>query len=215
MDGFEIAGDRFTPRPISFVYGIFAKHKPGGDGIILCNGELWRRERARAHDVFRKLAQGDRRTKRAIQRHTRLMVEGLHSTINGNRGGSSAVLDPVYHLSFCFGNIIQELVFGWWYTIGSPEFLRLKHLFDETLTAVASPSMLVVDCWPWLRHVIPTYYKYCRDGFALQKFFADAVDERMAEFIDGDEREWIPPGDNFIDIYLQEHWTGAEDRQKL
>jgi len=146
------------------------------------------------------------------------MVEKLASTASSR--GCTAIVDPIYHLSFCFGNIIHELVMGWWYTIGSPEFLRVKRLFDDTLTAVASPSMLVVDCWPWMRHFIPTYYSYCRDGFALQKFFADAVEERMAEFCDsGSEgKELLPPADNFIDIYLREHWqdTGsAEDREIL
>lgn len=176
-----------------------------GDGIILCSGELWQCERTRAHSALRQLARNDR-IKHAIYRHTRHMIEAITIT-------TATSIDPVYYLSYCFGNIIHELVFGYSYPIGAEEFMRLKRHFDSTLTAVASPSMMLVDRWPWMRAAIPTYHRYCRDGFALQKFLMSEVERHMAEMKARGERD---KGDkdggegNFVDFYLREHWMGKE-----
>ncbi|VDM50315.1 unnamed protein product [Toxocara canis] len=102
-------------------------------------------------------------------------------------------------IAFCVGNIIQDLVLGMNYEFGDKNFLRFKKLIDSTLADVASVQMLMVDSYPWMRFFLPTYYRYYRNGFALQKFFLEHIDEHEKHVSSDDEE----PTD-FIDAYIKE-----------
>ncbi|VDK20921.1 unnamed protein product [Anisakis simplex] len=64
---------------------------------------------------------------------------------------------------------------------------------------VASVQMLMVDNYPWMRFFLPTYYRYYKNGFALQRFFLDHIDVHEYNLSSDDEEST-----DFIDAYIKE-----------
>lgn len=59
--------------------------------------------------------------------------------------------------------------------------------------------MLVIDQYPFLRWIFPAYWRYLRNGFALQRFFLKEIESHIKEFNMNNNGE---DSDNFIDAYL-------------
>ncbi|MFH4982220.1 hypothetical protein AB6A40_008929, partial [Gnathostoma spinigerum] len=189
-------GDKFSGRPMSYLYGIFTHHKPDGDGIILAQNEKWRYQRRFALRVFRDFGMGKNIMETKIHYHTARLIKHIQRTIHKE---AIDVMNVHLPLAFCVGNIIQDLVIGKNYEFGDENFLRFKRMIDSTLCDVASVSMLMIDTYPWIRWFLPTYYRYYRNGFALQRFFLTEIDEHEKHLtVEGEE-----PSD-FIDAYIRE-----------
>ena len=58
--------------------------------------------------------------------------------------------------------------------------------------------MQFVDYFPFLRFLVPYYYKYVKDGFEIQKFFLAEIQRHEDVF----DKEKEPT--NFIDAYLRD-----------
>lgn len=58
--------------------------------------------------------------------------------------------------------------------------------------------MLLIDSFPWMRYILPSHWRYLREGFSLQRFFLDEI-SRHEQKIDS-----IKEPDNFIDCYLKD-----------
>uniref|UniRef100_A0A0N5BKP7 Cytochrome P450 n=1 Tax=Strongyloides papillosus TaxID=174720 RepID=A0A0N5BKP7_STREA len=190
--------DIFSSRPNTFIYGIFTGHKPHGDGIILADGERWYTQRNFAVKVFREFGVGSKRMEYKIMLHTHRMLVNIFKKMKGSR---KIVVDLHHIISFTVGNIIHDLVMGRYYEFHDPEFMHFKELIDAILRDFTSIQMLVVDCYPFMRYFLPTYYRYKRNGFKLQKFFMDEI-ERHESKIENCLEEIKP--NNFIDAYLLE-----------
>ena len=63
--------------------------------------------------------------------------------------------------------------------------------------------MLLVDRWPFLRFFFPAYWRYIRDGFALQRFLSREVETHIAHLRAAHEKDEHPEEpESFIDAYL-------------
>lgn len=137
------------------------------------------------------------------------------------------------------GNIIHDLILGKNYEYGDQEFLRFKKLIDSTLKDVCtnnqfvnfnnsksdfridffithqfqfvSVPMLLVDRYPIVRFLLPTYYRYCKNGFALQHFFLKHIEEHEKAIVTSTNEDNEP--NDFIDAYLRNMIKYAEGRQ--
>ncbi|TKR77612.1 hypothetical protein L596_018547 [Steinernema carpocapsae] len=199
-------GDVFAGRPDSFLYGIFTNHRKEGDGIILAEGERWQAQRRFALRAFRNLGMGTKKMDETIMYHVNELLVRIQKEIYYSE---STIIDLHYPLAFCIGNIIQEMVMGRTYCYNDPEFLYFKHLIDNTLKGVASVQMLLVDEYPWMRHILPGYKSYVNDGFALQKFFLDEIERHEKDL------DMNADSDNFIDAYLKDMKNGEKELSKL
>ncbi|VDM98660.1 unnamed protein product [Thelazia callipaeda] len=193
-EAFVSQGNIFAGRPMSFVYGIFSNHHRDGDGIILAQNEKWSIQRRFALKVFRDFGMGKNLMEQRIRHYTDALIQHLYQQ-------GTALINLHLPIAFCVGNIIQDLVLGKNYQYGDEEFLRFKRLIDSTLKDFASIPMLLVDRYPFLRFLLPTYYRYCKNGFALQKFFLKHINEHERK-ITASLREDDEPND-FIDAYLR------------
>ncbi|KAI1715123.1 cytochrome p450 domain-containing protein [Ditylenchus destructor] len=182
-------------RPMSFLYGIFTRHQTDGDGIILSQGERWKRQRSFALQAFRHLGMGRSRAEAIINHHKNELLTRLDGYC---QEGLEEVSDVHFLLAFCFGNVIQDFVMGRHYNYNHPEFLWLKECIDKTLKGVASIWMLIVDSYPWMRFFIPAYWRYKKHGFELQQFFLEEIGRHIQTFDASAEP------DNFIDAYLKD-----------
>uniref|UniRef100_A0AC34PW10 Cytochrome P450 n=1 Tax=Panagrolaimus sp. JU765 TaxID=591449 RepID=A0AC34PW10_9BILA len=192
----NLYGNEIAGRPQSYLYGIFTGHKKDGDGIILCQGEKWDAQRKFALKTFHNFGMGKQIMESKINYHKNLLLKRLFGLCDTD--AKTAVVDPEEHLSFCVGNIINDMVIGRYYHFGEPEFLKFKELIDNTLEGFASVSMQLVDMYPCLRHVLPYYQKYCQDGFEIQHYFLREIEEHDKNFDENAEPT------NFIDAYLSE-----------
>uniref|UniRef100_A0AC35FMZ9 Cytochrome P450 n=1 Tax=Panagrolaimus sp. PS1159 TaxID=55785 RepID=A0AC35FMZ9_9BILA len=187
----QIAG-----RPQGFVYGIFTKHQKDGDGIILCQGERWSAQRRFALKTFRNFGMGKGVMEHRINKHKGLLLQRMENICDlRTRIG---VIDLHLHISFCVGNIINDLVMGRHYHYGDDEFYKFKTLIDNTLKGFASKSMQFIDFFPFLRFVIPYYYQYIKEGFEIQKFFLEEIHRHEKTYDKNEEPT------NFIDAYLRD-----------
>uniref|UniRef100_A0A915PPI1 SXP/RAL-2 family protein Ani s 5-like cation-binding domain-containing protein n=1 Tax=Setaria digitata TaxID=48799 RepID=A0A915PPI1_9BILA len=193
-------GSVFAGRPMSFVYGIFSNHHPDGDGIILSQNERWSQQRRFALKVFRDFGMGKNMMEQKIRHYADTLVQHLKKEIEDG-GLKTAVTDLHLPITFCVGNIIQDLVLGKNCQYGDQEFLRFKKLIDSTLKDFVSIPMLLVDRYPIVRFLLPTYYRYCKNGFALQRFFLRHIEEHE-KAIDASTDKGDEPND-FIDAYLK------------
>lgn len=114
-------------------------------------------------------------------------------------------------IAFCVGNIIQDLVLGKNYEFGDQEFLQLRKLIDSTLKDFNSIPMLLVDRYPFIRFFLPTYYRYRRNGFALQQFFLKHIDEHEKALLTSGNIDDEPR--DFIDAYLKHMIRYTEEKQ--
>lgn len=78
------SGNIFAGRPMSFVYGIFSKHHPDGDGIILSQNEKWSHQRRFALKVFRDFGMGKNMMEQKIRYYTDTLVQYLKKEIGAN-----------------------------------------------------------------------------------------------------------------------------------
>ena len=122
-------------RPQDFVYGIFTKHRKDGDGIILCQGDTWTSQRRFALKTFHNFGMGKKVMESKINYHKNLLLRRLSGLCDTDTG--IGVVDLHLHISFCVGNIINDLVMGRFYHFGEPEFLKFKKLIDNTLEGVS------------------------------------------------------------------------------
>lgn len=71
--------------------------------------------------------------------------------------------------------------------------------------------MLLVDRYPALRFLLPTYYRYCRNGFTLQRFFLKHIDEHEKAILASVQKDEEPT--DFIDAYLKHMIKYTEQKQ--
>uniref|UniRef100_A0A0N4ZRC3 Cytochrome P450 n=1 Tax=Parastrongyloides trichosuri TaxID=131310 RepID=A0A0N4ZRC3_PARTI len=197
--------DIFSARPNTYLYGIFTGHKPHGDGIILADGDNWYTQRNFAIKIFREFGVGSKRMEYKIMLHTHRMLVNI---LKKMRGSKKIVIDLHHIISFTVGNIIHDLVMGKYYEFHDPEFIHFKELIDSILKDFASIQMMVVDCYPFMRYFLPTYYRYKNNGFQLQKFFMDEI-ERHSSKIENSLEKFRPT--NFIDAYLLEMYKSDDE----
>ncbi|VIO93719.1 Uncharacterized protein BM_BM2557 [Brugia malayi] len=202
-------GNIFAGRPMSFVYGIFSNHHPDGDGIILSQNEKWNHQRRFALRVFRNFGVGKNMMEQKIRYYADTLIQHLKKEIAAS-GLKTAVIDLHLPITFCVGNIIHDLVLGKNYEYGDKEFLRFKKLIDSTLKDFVSIPMLLVDRYPIIRFLLPTYYRYCKNGFALQRFFLKHIDEHEKAIITSTDKDDEP--NDFIDAYLKNMIKYTEQR---
>ncbi|EFO25368.1 cytochrome P450 [Loa loa] len=203
-------GNIFAGRPMSFVYGIFSDHHPDGDGIILSQNEKWNQQRRFALRVFRNFGMGKNMMEQKIRYYADILIQHLKKQI-ASTGLKSAVTDLHLPITFCVGNIIHDLVLGKNYVYGDQEFLRFKKLIDSILKDFVSVPMLLVDRYPLVRFLLPTYYRYCKNGFALQRFFLKHIDEHEKRIINSTNKDDEP--NDFIDAYLKNMIKYTKERQ--
>uniref|UniRef100_A0AC35U106 Cytochrome P450 n=1 Tax=Rhabditophanes sp. KR3021 TaxID=114890 RepID=A0AC35U106_9BILA len=202
--------DIFSARPNSFVYGIFTGHKKHGDGIILADGEKWHAQRSFAIKTFKEFGVGSKKLESKILFHTHRLTAQIYKKMGED---CQVELDLHHLLSWCIGNIIHDLVMGKYYDFMDPDFIHFKELIDSVLRDFASPKMMLIDRYPWIRHVMPFYTNYKKNGMRLQKFFLDEIERHESKI--GITIEDFKPS-NFIDAYLQEmNQSHDEELSKL
>ncbi|CEF63385.1 Cytochrome P450 18a1 [Strongyloides ratti] len=195
----------FSSRPNTYVYGIFTGHKPHGDGIILADGDKWYTQRNFALKVFREFGVGSKRMEYKIMLHTHRMLVNIFKRM----GDSKKIVIDLHHvISYTVGNIIHDLVMGRYYEFYDPEFMHFKELIDSILKDFTSIQMLIVDCYPFMRYFLPTYYRYKRNGFKLQKFFMDEIERHSSKIQNSLETF---KATNFIDAYLLEMYKSQDE----
>lgn len=197
--------DIFADRPtFSFVFGIFNGHQPDGDGIIIARQQIWQKNRRFALHAFRDLGMGRPPMETRICYHKDALINRLAGAAIQSNG---QITDLYVQFSFCLGNIIQDMVMGRHHEYNDPEFIHFKELIDRTIKQTNSFQMLFVDRFPWLRAFVPAYWRYIRDGFALQRLFLHEIDVRIQhlngqqQLQDGRQNDDTEP-DCFIDAYL-------------
>uniref|UniRef100_A0A8R1XRW5 Cytochrome P450 n=1 Tax=Onchocerca volvulus TaxID=6282 RepID=A0A8R1XRW5_ONCVO len=203
-------GNIFAGRPMSFVYGIFSNHCPDGDGIILSQNEKWSHQKRFALRVFRDFGMGNNMMEQKIRHYTDILIQQLRKQI-GASGLETTITDLHLPITFCVGNIIHDLVLGKNYEYGDQEFLRFKKLIDSILKDFVSIPMLVVDRYPVVRFLLPTYYRFCKNGFALQRFFLKHIEEHEKAIITSTSKDDEP--NDFIDAYLKNMIKYTEKRE--
>ncbi|KAM3719412.1 3-ketosteroid oxygenase [Dirofilaria immitis] len=204
-------GNIFAGRPMSFVYGIFSNHHPDGDGIILSQNEKWSSQRRFALKVFRDFGVGKNMMEQKIRHYANTLIQHLRKQLGANGLLKTAITDLNLPITFCVGNIIHDLVLGKNYEYGDQEFLRFKKLIDSTLKDFVSIPMLLVDRYPIVRFLLPTYYRYCKNGFELQRFFLKHIDEHEKAIITSTSKNDEPK--DFIDAYLKNMIKYVEKRE--
>ncbi|CAD5235021.1 unnamed protein product [Bursaphelenchus xylophilus] len=188
-------GEHFTGRPTTYLYTLFTRHSPDGDGIILCRGPRWQAQRRIALRAFRGFGMGKKEMEARIMHHARIMIKRTSAQIKKNNNG--LITDLHYALAYCFGNIIHDLVMGTRFEHDDGDFFRFKRMLDHTLEGVASVEMLLVNSFPWMRHILPRFRRYVSEGFALQNFFKNEIERHAKALKEGEI------ADNFIDFYLK------------
>ncbi|CAJ0586736.1 unnamed protein product, partial [Mesorhabditis spiculigera] len=188
-------GDAFAGRPTSFLWSLFTRGRKDGDGIILCQKERWQQNRMFALRTFSEFGMGGDMMAQKVMLQAETLVDHIRERMDGAK---SMVFDPHYPLANCVGNIIHDLIIGKTFAYGDAEFDRFKNLIDSTLKDVASWQMMMCDTYPFLARFFPSFYRYKKNGFALQQWFLDEI-ERHEENLscDGDPRD-------FMEAYLRE-----------
>uniref|UniRef100_A0A7E4ZRL2 Cytochrome P450 n=1 Tax=Panagrellus redivivus TaxID=6233 RepID=A0A7E4ZRL2_PANRE len=194
----SLFGNELAGRPSGYIYGLFSKHQPDGDGIILCQGERWSAQRRFALRTLRDFGMGKSLLENKINDHLSLLLKRMDSYLENDNGVCKANIDLSLHLSFCVGGIINDLVMGRHHYFGDPEFLYFKKLIDNTLKGFASPSLQLVDAVPLTRFIVPYYRQYIREGFAIQNYFIEEIKKHMKTF------DVTTEPTNFIDAYLKD-----------
>ena len=69
--------DAFAGRPTSFLYTLFSKHNPEGDGIILARGPSARLQRRLALNSLRQLGIGGAKMEARINYHKDELIDRL------------------------------------------------------------------------------------------------------------------------------------------
>ncbi|KAL3082205.1 hypothetical protein niasHT_037843 [Heterodera trifolii] len=166
----------FADRPThSFLYGIFNKHQPDGDGIILARRAVAQKHRRFALGAFRQLGIHGPRGESLVRLHVDELVQRL-----AEKALHDPLLDDLHsQFAFCIGNIINHFVFGRNYKYNDQEFLRSKRLIERATKEVSNPQLLLVDTYPSLRFLLPAYWRYCRVGFELQRQFLREIDAHI------------------------------------
>uniref|UniRef100_A0A1I8BAA3 Cytochrome P450 n=1 Tax=Meloidogyne hapla TaxID=6305 RepID=A0A1I8BAA3_MELHA len=196
--------DIFADRPtFSYSYGVFNNFQPDGDGIVLARQQVWKKNRSFAMSALKNLGMGRSEMENRINVHKNALILRLTEIANNKNG---IVVDIDKQFDFCAGNVIHDLIFGRHYIeYNHPEFVHLKQLIDNAIKEVASVQMLIVNCWPWARALFPAYWRYVRQGFALQRFFLKEVDIHIAKIkeskkLNGNEMD---EPECFIEAYLK------------
>ncbi|EYB88306.1 hypothetical protein Y032_0249g116 [Ancylostoma ceylanicum] len=189
-------GPAFAGRPSGYIWSMFTKNSVHGDGIILCEGERWEQIREFAHKIFRNFGLGRTQMEEKIVHHINYMIGHIDAKLHGNQ---SIKLDMEEPISLCVANIIQDFVLGKSHTFGDPQFRKFKSLIDAVLTDVASKSVQMVNAYPILAYLpIPALRRYKENGFALQRYFLNAIREHRERLeMDGEPRD-------FMEAYLRE-----------
>ncbi|KAL6736123.1 hypothetical protein Aduo_006509 [Ancylostoma duodenale] len=189
-------GPAFAGRPSGYIWSMFTKNSVHGDGIILCEGERWEQIREFAHKIFRNFGLGRTQMEEKIVHHINYMIGHIDAKLHGNH---SIKLDMDEPISLCVANIIQDFVLGKSHTFGDPQFRKFKSLIDAVLSDVASKSVQMVNAYPILAYLpIPALRRYKENGFALQRYFLNAIREHRERLeMDGEPRD-------FMEAYLRE-----------
>uniref|UniRef100_A0A914VHD7 Uncharacterized protein n=1 Tax=Plectus sambesii TaxID=2011161 RepID=A0A914VHD7_9BILA len=191
-------GDTFAGRYIGFVYGIFTRHVIDGTGIILSQKAGWQAQRRFSLHVFRNFGMGSNLMERKVMHQTWILIDHIKHEMNNNK---SQVMNLELAISLCVGNIIHDLIMGRGFEYGDPKFTHFKHLIDSTLKQVASPQLLFIDTYPWLRFIIPGALgltQYSKNGFAIQDFFLNEIEDHKKVL----KLDSAP--EDYIDCYLLE-----------
>ncbi|KAE9416331.1 hypothetical protein Angca_006475, partial [Angiostrongylus cantonensis] len=188
-------GAAFAGRPSGYIWSMFTKDSVHGDGIILCEGERWEQIREFAHKIFRNFGLGRIQMEERITHHIDYMIGHIDARLHGKQ----IKLDMEEPISLCVANIIQDFVLGKWHKFGDPQFRMFKNLIDAVLSDVASKSVQLVNAYPVLACLpIPALRRYRENGFALQRYFLNAIREHEQHLeMDGEPRD-------FIEAYLRE-----------
>ncbi|KJH50399.1 unspecific monooxygenase [Dictyocaulus viviparus] len=212
-------GTAFAGRPCGYIWSMFTKDSVHGDGIILCEGERWEQIREFAHKIFRNFGLGRTQMEEKITHHIDYMIGHIDAKLHGKQ---QIKLDMEEPLSLCVANIIQDFVLGKSHEFGDPQFRKFKNLIDSVLSdvsfiiaiayetmlrlshnlhryQVASKSVQLVNAYPILAFLpIPALKRYKENGFALQRYFLNAIREHKEHLeMDGEPRD-------FIEAYLRE-----------
>uniref|UniRef100_A0A183CFG0 Cytochrome P450 n=1 Tax=Globodera pallida TaxID=36090 RepID=A0A183CFG0_GLOPA len=188
--------DKFADRPThSFLYGIFNKHQPDGDGIILARREVAQKNRRFALGAFRQLGISGTRGEALI----RLQVDSLVRRL-AEKALHEPLLDDLHsQFAFCIGNIIHHLVTGRHYGYNDSEFLQSKKLID-----------CVVEERLFLREIDAHVERLQLQLQLHQRQCQDGTERRHQQTADG---EHVDQGDGLTTAMSEEITTATTSRR--
>jgi hypothetical protein len=163
---------------------MFSNNQPDGNGIILCQNGRWQAQRRFSLHIFRNFGVGKNIMEEKIMIQCDVLVKHIKQQLNNNQVPfflnvqfrkffQSQIFDLEHPLSLCVGNIIHELVIGRSFQYGDEKFIHFKNLIDSTLSQVASPQILLIDSYPFMRFLLPAYYRFENTNSISIRIFPD------------------------------------------
>ncbi|KAH7714827.1 Protein CYP-14A3 [Aphelenchoides avenae] len=189
-----VKGDHFAGR-VHRPPQCFFSNIPRG-GIIANDGDSWRDQRRMALTIMRNFGMG----RNIMEEKIMLSVAGMCEYLDRLEDKSS--VNMMFPLLLCVGNVINELLFGYRYRHDNTEkFMEFVHILTDFFQCFKTTEMLMIEAWPWARHlpIVSTKYKNMKGNMAVYFDFITKEVEALKESFDPAE-----PATNFVHAYMKE-----------
>ncbi|XP_072276316.1 cytochrome P450 2D15-like [Pyxicephalus adspersus] len=176
------------PRfPISEKLG----HEDRAKGLILVGyGNSWKEQRRFTLTTLRNFGMG----KRSVEERVTEEAQYLCAAFSSHKG---LPFDPCYLINNAVSNVICSIAFGDRFDYDDAKFLKLLHLFDESLRAGSGFLAQVLNEVPWLMNIPGIVDRVFQAQYDLQAFVKDIITEHKKSFDPNNIRD-------YIDAYLLE-----------
>lgn len=160
-----LSKDCLLDRPNEFPFKVNKKSQ----GLIVCNGPLWKESRRLSLKLFKNLGMASETMERHIHDELSHLIREFHST-DGQPVSATHLLTP------STSNIISALVFGRRFEYMDPERIYLDKLI-EIIPALAA-QISSINFFPWLRDLM-VFFKVgacekLRDALVRREMFAES-----------------------------------------
>uniref|UniRef100_A0A914X3V4 Cytochrome P450 n=1 Tax=Plectus sambesii TaxID=2011161 RepID=A0A914X3V4_9BILA len=189
-------GDLFADRPPGPISEMIMCVKNGG--VISSSGPSWREQRRFALHTLRDFGMGRNLMEAKIMSSVATMCEQLDESI------AAEAFDMNWPLQLCVGNIINELLLGYhWRADDCEKFVHFKEGLEFLLREIRErKSVILVQAYPWLRHV--PYLGYI--GWHALRERIHRIFDFMASEIEEHKKhlDYDSEPTDFVGAYLQE-----------
>nr|XP_020656534.1 cytochrome P450 2H2-like [Pogona vitticeps] len=205
MFGYDTIKEALVDHGDEFVWRgnlpIFDKVKKG-QGIILSNGERWKKLRRFALTTLRDFGMGKKSNEERIQEEAQCLLEKLRDT-------QGKPFDPTFLFSCALSNVICAIVFGNRYDYDDKKFLKMTGFINDSFAVLSSPWGQLYNFFPSFMDALPgPHQRFVKSDAALKEFVLEHVKQHRVTLDPSTPRDFI---DCFLLKIDQEKENGTSE----